>query len=338
MTRIQSARLLILALLIGLLAACARPEEPPPRVAVILSGDARLDKLNGLRAGLAELGYVEGDDLILEVHNAANDQALLTQLVDEAAASQPDIIIALGGRETKVAKAATADNKIPVVFIGADSAVNRGLVESMARSGNNLTGIESNFTGLIPKRMEMLTRLLPEARRVTVFYLPIVSPQEVPPDQRRENIVAQAAEDMGMAIQLIPIDNIDELTPLAEALQPGDTDAIFLVPSAPILTALPDVLAPAAMRAGIPILGMDRDLIYPGVLAAQGPSLYEMGRQVARLVDKILRGVPPGDIPIEFPNTIDLVLDLDTAQQLGITIPDDILALATEVILSGGGE
>ena len=333
MTRIQSTRLLVLALLIGLLAACARPEESPPRVVVVLSGDARLDRLNGLQAGLGDLGYVDGENITLEIHNANNDRELLAQLVDEAVASQPDLVVVLGGIEAEQAKNATSGSELPVVFVCADSSVQRGLVNSLERSGNNLTGIDSNYTGLIPKRLETFTRLLPDARRVLVYYMETISA-----GVRGAEAAEEAGRQLRLEIHLVPLQTIDELGPLADGLQPGDADAIFLVPSAPIVNALPDVLAPAALRAGIPIFSLDRDLVTRGVLAAQGPGLYETGRQGARLVDKVLRGTPPGDIPIELPAQVELVVNLDTAERLSITIPDEVLALATEVIPSGGGE
>ena len=156
----------------------------------------------------------------------------------------------------------TSGSELPVVFVGADSSVQRGLVNSLERSGNNLTGLDSNHTGLIPKRLETFTRLLPDARRVLVYYMETISAGVRG---------AEAAEEAGRQLGL----------------------EIHLVPSVPILNALPDVLAPAALRAGIPIFSLDRDLVTRGVLAAHGPGLYEMGRQGARLVDKVLRGTPP---------------------------------------------
>ncbi len=333
MTGIQSARLLILALLIGLLAACARPEESPPRVVVVLSGNARLEKLSGLRDSLAELGYVEGEDITLEIHNANNDRTLLARLVEEVVAGQPNLIIALGGIEAEHAQQATLGSDLPVIFIGADSTVVRGLVASLEQSGNNLCGIDNNYTGLIPKRMELLTRLLPDAQHILVYYI-----ADIVAGVQGAQASFQAGQALGLDVQLVPLQTIEELAPLVDKLQPAEVDAIFLVPSAPILTALPDVLAPAAMRAGIPILSGDHDLIGAGILAAYGPSNYKIGRQGARLVDKVLRGTPPGDIPIELPDVMELVINLDTAARLGIPIPDEVLALATEVILSGGGE
>ena len=220
-----------------------------------------------------------------------------------------------------------------VVFVGVDSSVERGLIDSLEHSGNNLTGVDNNYTGMIPKRMEMLTRLLPDARRVRVFYMADISV-----GVRGSQSAEQAGGELALEVFPMPVHTIDELERLAEALEPGQADAIFLVPSVPIRNSLPDVLAPAALRAGIPILSLERGPIVSGVLVAQGPSLYGMGWQGARLVDKVLRGTPPGDIPIEFPAQMDLVINLETAEQLGITISDEMLALATEVIPANGGE
>jgi putative tryptophan/tyrosine transport system substrate-binding protein len=323
----------ILILLAFLLTACRGTAGPSPRVAVILSGNSRLDRLSGLQDGLSDLGYAEGVNVILEIHNADNDEELLPQLVEEVVAGQPDLIVALGGIEADLLRSATDGSDLPVVFAGASDPVERGLVAGMEHSGNNLTGIDSYRLGLLPKQLGMLTRLVPDARRVLVYYLPNVSISS-----RGAPIAEQAGRDLGLDVQTIPLQTIEELGPLVARLQTGDADAIFLGPGSPILDVLEDVLAPTAMQAGIPILSPYGDLMSPGVLAAHGPVAYGIGRQGARLVDKILCGTLPGDIPIELPATLELVINLDTAEQLGLTIPDDVLALATEVISSDGRE
>ena len=333
MTRIQNTCLLVLALLIGLLAACTRPAEPPPpRIGVILSGNGRIEGLEGLQTGLVELGYVLGKNVTLEVVNAANDRDLLAQLVDTLIASQPDVVVALGGIEAEQAKRATAGNKLPVIFVNVASPVERGLIASRERSGNNLTGIENPLNALIPKRLEILTRMLPDARKILAYFS-----EDISVSMRSVDIFVQAARTLGLETQLIRLQTIEELGPLVEKLQPGDADVIFQLPSASIRNALPDMLGPAALRAGIPILS-DQILSVPGILASHSLSNHDMGRQGARLVDKVLRGASPGDIPIELPDVLELKINLDTAARLGIPIPDEALALATEVIPSDRGE
>jgi putative ABC transport system substrate-binding protein len=139
----------------------------------------------------------------------------------------------------------------------------------------------------------------------------------------------QAAQVLGLETEVIPLETIDDLSPLVEKLSTGDADVIFQLPSASIRNAIPDMLGPAALRAGMPIVS-DQLLNAPGVLASHSLSNEDMGRQGARLVDKVLHGASPGDIPIELLEVMILKINLDTAQQLGITIPDDVLALATE--------
>ena len=319
-------------LLVGFLAwGCASfqnsaEESPPPRIGVVLSGDGRLEGLAGFQAGLVDLGYLPGENITLEIINAGNDRDLLAELVDELVASQPDVVVALGGIEAVEAKRATAGSELPVVFVNAASPVERGLIASREGSGNNLTGIENQLNVLIPIRLEMLTRILPDAHKILAYYS-----EDISVSVNSVDVFVQAAEELGLEVQVVQLLSIDDLGPLAEKLQAGDADAIFQLPSASIRNAIPEVLGPAALRAGIPIVS-DQLLNAPGVLASHSLSNEDMGKQGARLVDKVLKGVWPGDIPIEVLEVMELKINLVTAKQLGLTVPDDILALTTEII------
>ena len=312
-------------LAVGIFWFQSKPVEPStPRIGVILSGDGRLEGLKGFQAGLVKLGYLPGENITLEIVNAGNDHDLLVQLVDNLVASQPDLLVTLGGIEAEEAKRATAENQLPVVFVNVASPVERGLVTSQESSGNNLTGIENQLNALIPVLLKMLTRMLPIAHKVLAYYS-----EDISVSVNAVDIFVQAAQVLGLETEVIPLETIDDLSPLVEKLSTGDADVIFQLPSASIRNAIPDMLGPAALRAGMPIVS-DQLLNAPGVLASHSLSNEDMGRQGARLVDKVLHGASPGDIPIELLEVMILKINLDTAQQLGITIPDDVLALATE--------
>ncbi len=326
-------RKIVFVFLASLLMACRPPVESPPRTAVILSGDSRLERLAGLQDGLTDLGYIDGNNIELEIHNAHNDMDLLAQMVDDIVAEQPDLIVALGGIEADLSKKAADDSMIPIVFVGASDVVERGLVDSMMQSDNNLTGVDSFRLGMLSQQVQTLARLTPTTHKILLYYLPDVSISAL-----GAPLVEESGREIGLEVQTIPLQTIDDLKPLVEELQPGDADAILLGPGSPILDRVESLIAPAALQAGIPILSPYRDLMTQGILAAYGPSAYLIGRQGARMVDKTLRGTAPGNIPIEIPDRIELIINLDTAQRLGIVVPDEMLALATEVIPASGDE
>lgn len=322
----------LLALLLGLLTACV-PAAPPSRfrIAVVTSGQARLSKLDGLRRGLADRGYVVGQNIEIALYDAARGGAQLETLLREEVARQPDMIVALGGIETQLAKAATAGSRIPVVFIGVANAVEWGVVESIRSPGAQITGIENDYLELTGKRLEWLSLLLPRARKVMLIYS-----SDINPSRTAYEHALLAAETLGLAVESYPANHVDDLGQLAARLRAGGADALFVLPSFMLENTFVSTILPAARQAGVPVIGFNQGMVEQGAFMAYGASFQDLGYQAARLVEKILRGVPAGHIPVEFPDTPKLSVDLVVARQLGLDVASAAVELADSVIRDAG--
>ncbi|MFQ5813949.1 MAG: ABC transporter substrate-binding protein [Anaerolineae bacterium] len=322
--RTSAGLLLIVALVVG----CAQPQKKQVyRIGVLLSGDIRLEPLMGLKDGLEKLGYLEGEDIIFEVKNAGGDRGKLSELARAIVASQPDVAVAGGGIESDALKAATEGSDLPVVFLAVSSAVDRGLVESLRSSGNNLTGIETNDTQLTAKRLELITLMMPEAKRIHIVLVPSITP-----GVKSVEVAEQIAPALGLELIIVPVETEQEIRDAAASISADEVDAMLILPQAPVWQVMKDVLCPVAIDQGIPIFGVNRQDLERGAIATYAGSRYTNGVQAARLVDKILRGARPADIPVETPERLEFVINRHVADRLGIEIPDEIWGLADEVV------
>jgi putative ABC transport system substrate-binding protein len=319
-----------LLLLLGLLlAGCAAAQTSPPvyRVGVLMSGDIRQEPLNGLKDGLAERGFVEGDNITFDVKNAAGNRDQLPELAQQIIDSRPHLAIATGGIEADALKAAAAGTRIPVLFLAVSSAVERGLIADLKQPGGNLTGVDTNDTQLTAKRLELLTRLLPKAKKVLIFHVPSITPST-----RSVAVAQETAPVLGLELEIIEVENQAEIEAVAATVLAEQIDAILLLPVAPIQQAVPDILYPLSVEQQIPIFGVNRQDVDNGALAAYATSRYNAGVQAARLAAKILDGALPADTPAETPQQLEFIINRGTAKQLAIDIPDDIWRLADEIV------
>ena len=325
-----SFKLIFLLIILGALffVSCSRNHASQDyRIAVLISGDIRMDPVNGLKDGLAEVNYIEGDNIIIEVYNAVGDRGQLPELAEQIVASQPDVAIAGGGIEADALKAATEGTGLPVVFLAVASAVDRGLVDSMRSSGNNLTGVDTNDSALTSKRLELITQMFPEARTVLILNVPSITSST-----ESTQIALEAAPGLGLELLVIDVETEAEIKSAAASISADLVDAILILPSAPIWQTMKEVLYPVSIEQGIPIFGVNRDDLERGAVASYAASRYMAGAQAARMVDRILKGIPPGDIPVENPETIEFVVNSVTVELLKVTIPDDVWPLVDEVI------
>ena len=320
--------LVIFGLILLTLAACqSAPQDQTRQIAILISGDIRLDPVNGLKAGLAELGYIEGEDVQIEIYNADGDRAQLPILAQEIVASKPAIAIAGGGIEADALKATTEGTDIPVVFLAVASAVERGLGESMRSSGNNLTGIDTNDTPLTAKRLELITKMFPETQRVLILNVPSITASADSTQSAQE-----AAPGLGLELVVIDVETEAEIRAAAESISVGQVDAILILPVAPIWQLMQEVLYPVSIELGIPIFGVNRDDLSRGAVASYAASRYAAGMQAARLVDRIFQGVKPTDLPIESPEKLEFLVNGTVLNSLGLTLPDDAWSLVDEVL------
>jgi len=285
--------------------------------------------LEAFRQGLRDLGYVEGRNLVIEYRAAKGKFERFPTLVAELVALKVDVIFAAAGTPAVLA-AKQATKTIPIVFAAiAGDAVTDGLVTSLARPGGNVTGLSSLSPELFGKRLELLKQAVPGVSRVAVLWHPGALGERTDKDMLEEAEVAARA--LGVRLQFV------------EARGPADFDRAFSEmtkaragaltvfggnPFLPERRRLVDLAAKNRLPAAYPV----REFVDAGGLISYGPSVADLFRRAATYVDKILKGVEPGDLPVEQPSKFELVINLKTAKTLGLTIPQTLLLRADQVI------
>lgn len=275
--------------------------------------------------GMAELGYIEETNLVFDRRHAEGRFAHLPDLARELIARSPDAMLVATTPAAIVAKAATSS--IPIVIVAVADPLGAGLVQSLARPGGNITGITNITAELAGKRLEIIKEIVPAARRVAVF---------INRDDPNATLQMRYAESAARAleIQLEPISDIrgadDVEKAFKEAVRAGAAAAIRMVD--PLSTTLAKKTAEAEIRYRLPVVYPFRPNVVAGGLVAYGTDLSEQFAQAARLMDKILKGAKPADLPVEQPTKFELVINLKTAKALALTIPPAVLARADEVI------
>lgn len=278
--------------------------------------------VEGLKAGLAELGLKEGREVLFEHRFTEGNLGALPAAAQELVRAGVDLILASGEQATEAAKAAT--QTLPVVFVNVGDPVAAGVVRSIARPGGNITGVSSLRAELIPKRLEVLKELAPAVRRVWIIY--DVSDAEAPPLVRKAE---EAAPRLGVELVVRPVGTVQDLARALAALGPGD--GVMVQGRATVLDISTQIVK-ASRSARVPTIFPAAFWLQWGGLVSYGPDYYAVGHQAARIVAKILRGAKPGDLPVEGANRIDLAINLKTAKEIGLTIPQSILVRADQVI------
>jgi putative ABC transport system substrate-binding protein len=274
------------------------------------------------REGLSRTGWVEGQNVMIEYRWAEGHHDRLPVLAADLVGRKVDVIAAMGGTPPAVA-AKGATSTIPIVFAGGDP-VERGLVASLARPGGNLTGVSS--LDLSPKRVEMLSELVPRAKLIAL----LVNPNN-PFAESTTAHAQEAAHSKGVRLHVFKASTESEIdaafTTLAQTHVDGliqDSDALF--------NSRLDHLVALASRHAIPTIYAWREYPAAGGLISYGPSLTGIWRQLGIYAGKILNGAKPADLPVEQPTRFELIVNLNTAKALGLTVPPSILARADEVI------
>jgi len=275
--------------------------------------------------GLAEVGYVEGQNVAIEYRWAEGDADRLPELANDLVARGVAVIAATGGTHVaRVAKRATAS--IPIVFTAGIDPVAAGLVATLNRPGGNATGISLLSVELAAKRLEILHDLVPAARTVAI----LVNPKSVIVDVETKSLLA-AAQGLGIHLSVIEATNERELDLAFASLSQHPAQALF-VSSNPLFESRRDQLAALAARHALPALFETRDYADAGGLASYGPDYALAYREAGVYVGRILRGAKPADLPVVQLSKIELVLNAKAAAALGLTIPPSLLARADEVI------
>jgi putative ABC transport system substrate-binding protein len=278
----------------------------------------------GLRDGLLELGYREEEDFVIGVRFTQGNLATLPAAVHQLLQRGVDIIYTHNGNTARAAQQATT--RIPIVFANVEDPVGAGLVQSFARPGGNITGVTGLDLELGPKRLQIFQELIPHLKRVLFLY----DPRDADSVETAK-VYREAARQLGIVLAAQPVRTEAEARLSLAAVRQNEVDGI-LAPRCCSLD-LPGLALEAASQQRIPIMfNSSAFWIEHGALASYGPDAYASGRQAARLVDKILKGTKPADIPVEVNSKIEFAINLKTAKALGLTIAPVVLFQADKVV------
>jgi putative ABC transport system substrate-binding protein len=273
---------------------------------------------------LAKLGYVDGKNLVLEVRHAGGHAERLPEAAAELVKLRVDVILAVTSPAVFAARDATTT--IPIVGWGMHGAVETGLVSNLRRPGGNITGTDSMAVDLDGKRLELLKEIVPGLTRLTVLY--DLNDQGSP--HHMKNIQA-AAKDIGLVVASLTMRQAEDLAPLFADSVGQPLGSVYPLTSNTIFVNWPRI-SQFALANRLPTLCEFRPMARSGCLLSYGPSLDEITERSAVQIDRILRGTPPGELPIERPTRFELAVNLKTANALGVTVPQSILLRADEVI------
>jgi ABC-type uncharacterized transport system substrate-binding protein len=318
--------ILILGALVGSLAGAARPSAPLPRIGLlsVFSPTLGESKAESFRQGLRELGYMEGQNIRLESRWAEGHRERLAELAADLVRLGVAVIVTEGTVSTLAAKQAT--DTIPIVMATGGDVVAAGLVASFARPGGTVTGLTMFTPELSATRLQLLTELVPQTRLVAVLVNAANPGHAVPLEETKG-----AAQSLGLQLQSFEVRTPSDLDGAFEAIARTRPSALITIPDGMLVDNRAPIVAFAA-QSRLPAIFPDRDFAEAGGLMTYGPSLAANFRRAAAYVDKILKGAKPADLPVERPMTFELVINLKTAQVLGLIIPPSILFQATEVI------
>jgi ABC-type uncharacterized transport system substrate-binding protein len=325
---VRSRGLIITGLAALLLApeqsAGQQPQLKIPRIGILSMADRTSTKIfDAFRDGLRNLGYIDGQNITIEYRLAAGDFSRLPAIAGELVRLPVDVIVVDGG--TKVAQIAqAASSTIPIVGALGPDPVAAGLAASLGHPGGNVTGHGSFAVGLSGKRVQLLKEAFPGISRIAA----LSSPAD-PLSNRRATV--ETARTLGVALRTIEVATPDDIPSGFSAAGAGSAEGLVFLPNPMFWNHRVRIVALAAQYR-LPAIYPEREYADDGGLLAYGQDVPALFRRDATYVDKILKGAKPGDLPIERPTKFELVINLKTAETLGLTIPQTILARADEVI------
>jgi ABC-type uncharacterized transport system substrate-binding protein len=290
------------------------------RIGVLaVSAAAFSPRIEAFRKGLREYGYVEGKNIVFEYRYAEGKLDRLLDLATELVALKVDVIVTASPPAVRAAKKATST--IPIVFAAVGDPVATGLVKSLARPGQNITGLSILGPELDGKRLELLKEAVPKTSRVAILFGPESPRKEL-------EIAAQA---LGIQLISLPVRELGDFEPAFETARKENVHALLTSPS-PLLNTVRERIVELAAKNRLPAMYAGPEFVEAGGLMSYAPSYTDLFRRAATYVDKILKGAKPADLPIEQPTKFELVVNLKTAKALGLTIPPSLLARADQVI------
>jgi putative ABC transport system substrate-binding protein len=290
--------------------------------AVTFSGER--PRIDAFRQGLRALGYVEGQNIAIDYRFADGKLERLPEVAVELVRLKVDVLMAISTNGALAAKRAT--NTIPIIFIGVAGPVEAGLVESLARPGENITGLTNIASVLSGKRLEVLKETVPKLSRVAVLWDPQNPGSSL---QWKESEIA--ARELSLQIFSMEVSSANKYeSAFNEAMKARS--AALAVTLNPLAVSNQNTVVELVEKNRLPAIYTREDFVSSGGLMSYGPTYAREGRDAARLVDKILKGAKPADLPVEQPTKFELIINLKAAKQIGLTIPPNVLARADRVI------
>jgi putative tryptophan/tyrosine transport system substrate-binding protein len=324
---VPSILVAVVLLALGVIADAQQPKKAT-RIGYLLPGDATSEsaRIEGVRLALRERGYVEGQNIAIEYRYAEGNGDRFSELGVELVRLKVDIIVVSGGN-TPVRAVKNSTKTIPIVMADGSDPVEAGLVESLARPGGNVTGITTFARELGGKRLELLKEAVPKVARVAVLYNPANRAQTIVVKE----ILPVAARALKLSIQPWEIRAADDFEKVFAATGKQRPDALYVTGGAQMNNNQKKIVD-LALKSRLPSMYVNREYVDAGGLMSYGADIADSYRRVAYYVDKILKGAKPADLPVEQPKKFELVINLKTAKQIGLTIPPNVLARADKVI------
>jgi len=318
--------LLAVALVAVAVIAEAQQSAKVPRIGYLsnTSASAGSARYEAFRQGLRELGYVAGRNVVIEHRSTEGKSDRLPALVAELVRLKVDVIVAAGTLGTRTAKEATTT--IPIVMTNEGDPVGSGFVASLARPGGNLTGLSTLGPELGGKRLELLKEVVPKLSRVAVL-----GTSTIPSHARWLKTHESTAGALGVKLQFLDVLDPKDIETAFRGASKGRADGLFVL-AGPVLNTHRSQVLDLAVESRLPAMYNFPEFVEAGGLMTYGVSLTDLHRRAATYVDKILKGRKPADLPVEQPIKFDLIINLRTAKQIGLTIPPNVLVRADKVI------
>ena len=300
-------------------------QRAPVRIGALTEAWGPTPSIVGLRDGLVELGHRENEHFVIGVRFTGGDPAGLPAAARQLVERGADILVTGGGGVKEARALQLATDRIPIVFVSGSDPVGAGLVQSLAHPGGNVTGVADLDVALAPKRLEIFRELVPALRRVLFVYDDSDPFASSLLERQRD-----AARRLGLTLVEKPVRTQDEAQAVFAGVKKGEVDGIL----SPRFLSLniPGFMVETGRQLGLPTMLHASYHVEQGGLASYAANLYQLGRQAARLVDRIVKGAKPADLPVEQTATFELVINLRTAQEIGLSVPPSVLLRADRLI------
>jgi putative ABC transport system substrate-binding protein len=304
-------------------AAAAQPTKPY-RIGVIHLGGVLATIVDGLRAGLKEVGLQEDKQFVLEIHDLKGDAKLAERVAQKFERDKFRLVFTTTSPVTAAAMKGTKN--IPIVFAVGTDPIAQGFIKSFAQPGDRLTGIQYLARDLTAKRLELLKEFLPKLRQVVTLY----NPNEVVSVEGAK-LGREEARRIGVKLVERHAKTIDELTSALKSIKSDEFDAYLYVPD-PVIVTQAQLIIDSARDKRLATMFHDQILVTRGALASYGQSYFEIGRHSAKYVRQVLNGASPADLRVDTIEDVEMAFNLNTAKHIGVTIPPNVLARAKKVV------